>query len=278
VESFIVSARVLKLENVVSTSFWGLRVLQNFILLTLAYLYFVRLGISKTVSGYGVFLLAGGMLHVFYQSDLSFNTYFDVIFFLLACILILDERYGWVPVLMVVAALNRETSVMIPVLLIAWGWLGKPGDRAKALISGLIGLLVWVVIFVSLRLSYPDAPMFRLGDEILPGWELFRYNLTVPRMPILLFQTFGFLPLAAIIAYRHWNLFVRISFFFLVPAWILVHAFSSVWAETRLFLVLLAIVFVPAVLPLLDQRLQELRQGASQPLFASTQKLLGSQG
>jgi hypothetical protein len=53
------------------------------------------------------------------------------------------------------------------------------------------------------------------------------------------------------------------GFLLLVPVWILVQAFSSIWAETRLFLVLLAMVFVPAILPVVDRRLQEIRQTAS---------------
>jgi hypothetical protein len=262
-ESFIyISSKVLRLENAVHTSLCSLRVLQNSILLAFAYLYFVRLGITRTMSVYGVFLLAGGMLHVFYQSDLSFNTYFDVIFFLLGGILMLEAKYGWVPVLMVPAALNRETSVLIPILLIAWGLWGKREDRPRALVAGGLGLLVWALVFVVLRLYYSDAPMFRVGDELLPGWELFRYNLTIPEMPILLFQTLGFLPVVGLLAHRYWSPFVRIGFLLLVPAWILVHTFSSVWAETRLFLVPVAMVFVPAVLPFVDRALQAIRQPA----------------
>jgi hypothetical protein len=230
--------------------------------LTLAYIYFLRLGITKTVALYGVLLFAGGLLHTFYQSDLSFNTYFDVIFFLLGGILILDRKYEWVPILMVPAALNRETSILIPFLLIAWGWRVSV-DRTRALVCGAMALFIWALIFVALRLYYPDAPMFRVGDELLPGWGLFRYNLTVPEMPVLLFQTFGFLPLLAPFTYRYWSPFVRMGFLLLVPVWILVHAFSSIWAETRLFLVLLAMVFVPAILPVVDRRLQEIRQTAS---------------
>jgi hypothetical protein len=85
-------------------------------------------------------------------------------------------------------------------------------------------------------------------------------------MPILLFQTLGFLPVLGIMTYRYWMPFVRIGFLLLVPVWVLVHAFSSIWAETRLFLVLLAMVFIPAVLPVLDRRLQEIRQTVSSEL------------
>lgn len=257
-----ISAGLLKLDYAVPVALWSLRILQNLILLTLAYVYFMKLGITKTVSTYGVFLLAGGMLHVFYQSDLSFNTYFDVIFFLLAGILILEGKYIWIPALMIIASLNRETSIMIPVLLIAWGWRKETGSPAKALLSGGIALLIWIVIFVALRLYYPNAPMFRLGDDLLPGWDLFRYNLSVPEMPVLLFQTLGFLPLAGILVQKYWHPFVRLCFLLLVPVWLLVHAFSSVWAETRLFLVLFAMVLIPAFLPFIHRRFQEIRQYA----------------
>jgi hypothetical protein len=259
---FMISSKILRLDNSVFISLFAFRVLQNVILLTFAYMYFLRLGITKTVAIYGVFLLAGSMLHIFYQSDLSFNTYFDVIFFLLGGILILDTKYEWVPILMVPAALNRETSVLLPLLLIAWGWRVSIG-RTRAFVSGVFGLFVWGLIFIVLRQYYPDTPMFKVGDELLPGWELFRYNLTIPEMPILLFQTLGFLPLLGLFTYRYWNLPVKIGYLFLVPVWILVHAFSSVWAETRLFLVLAAMVFIPAILPIVDHRLQEIRQTLS---------------
>lgn len=123
-----------------------------------------------------------------------------------------------------------------------------------------MGLFVWALAFGALHLYYPHAPLFEIGQGIFPGWKLFRYNLSVPQMPVLLFQTLGFIPLVGAIAYKYWHLFVRIGFLFLLPVWILIHAFSSVWAETRVFLVLLALVFIPAVLPLIDRLLQEIRQ------------------
>src|ERR1043165_6728264 len=207
----------------------------------------------------------------------SFIFFLYFFFYFLRAILILDKKYGWVPVLTIPAALNRETSAMIPVLLIAWGWWKVPEERTKTLMFGLIGFFVWGVTFTTLRLYYPNAPLFKIGEGILPGWGLFHYNLSVPKTGILLFQTFGFLPVIGVISYRSWHPFVRVCFLFLVPVWIVVHAFTSVWAETRVFLVLLVLVFVPAVLPLIDQFLQEIRQSAWQPRSMSAQTLLGSQ-
>ncbi len=254
VEAALRGADFLRLENPVWAALWGLRVLQNLILLTLAYLYFVRLGLTKTTSVYGMFLLAGGMLHVFYQSDLSFNTYFDLIFYLLAGILILEGRYAWLPVLMVAAALNRETSLAIPVLALAWGWRGDPEERKQARVYGGAALVIGLGVYAGLHGYYPEAPIYLFGGELPPGWGLFRYNLTVPETPLLLFQTLGFLPLVVLLTYRHWHPFLRICFLLLVPVWLFVHAFASNWTETRLFLVLLAMVLIPAALPLIDRR------------------------
>jgi len=63
-------------------------------------------------------LLAFSIKNGFYDNDLSFNTYFDVIFYLSAVLLILKRRYFWVVLLMIPAALNRETSGAIPLLML----------------------------------------------------------------------------------------------------------------------------------------------------------------
>jgi hypothetical protein len=265
VEAAIRGANFFKLENPIWEALWGLRVLQNLILLMLAYLYYVRLGITKTGSIYGMFLLAGGMLHVFYQSDLSFNTYFDLIFYLLAGILILEERYAWLPVLMVAAALNRETALAIPVLALAWGWRGNPDRRKQAWVYGGAAFVIGLAVYAGLHVYYPEAPIYLFGDVLPPGWGLFRYNLTVRETPLLLFQTLGFLPLVVFITYKHWHPFLRICFLLLAPVWLFVHAFASNWTETRLFLVLLAMFLIPAALPLIEQRLQEVRRTAEEP-------------
>ena len=117
----------------------------------------------------------------------------------------------------------------------------------------------------------------QITGYVSPGWELLRYNLSVPEMPILLFQTLGFSPVMGIIAQRHWHLFIRICFLSLVPVWLLIHAFGGVWAETRLFLVLLAVVFIPATLPLIDSALQEIRQRNGRSRSVNTQTLAAAE-
>ena len=211
------------------------------------------LGVSKATASYGVFLLAISMLHVFYDSDLSFNTYFDVIFYLIGVLIILDAHYAWLPVLMIFVALNRETSGIIPVLLIGFSISNvSMKKRREAFLYGSIGLLIWGIIFLSLHLFFLESPLYKIGGILSPGFEYIKYNLSIPQLPILLFQTVGILPLVGWFYRKNWHLFVRLSAIILIPVWLLSHFFTSVWAETRLFLVPLVIVIIPAVLPLIN--------------------------
>jgi hypothetical protein len=237
-----------------------LRFFQNLVILILTYQYFSRLKISKSSAVYGVILLAVSMLHVFYDSDLSFNTYFDVIFYLAGIIMILDAHFSWLPILMVFATLNRETSGMIPVVLIFYSIQNiNMLYRKKAILFGLIGLLIWGLVSLLLRLYYSNVPLYKIGGILSPGLEYIQYNLSVPQLPILLFQTFGILPFVGLLQYKKWHALVRTSVIILAPIWLIVHFFTGVWAETRIFLVLLVIVIIPTVLPLINQFSHQIR-------------------
>src|SRR6266851_1069865 len=59
------------------------------------------------------------------QNALIFNTYFDVAFYLLATVLLLDGRVPLFLLVVVAASLNRETSGFIPLLPLA-DWIAHP--------------------------------------------------------------------------------------------------------------------------------------------------------
>jgi len=251
-----ISFRLIDTDNITSVIIvlGCLRFFQNLVILILAHQYFSRLGVSKSSTIYGVFLLALSMFHMFYDSDLSFNTYFDVIFYLIGVIIILDTHYKWLPILMIFATLNRETSGMIPIMLMFFSIVHIDIiERKKAFLCGLIGLITWGIVFLSLRLYYSNAPLYKIGGILSPGLDYIRYNLSIHQLPTLLFQTFGILPLVAWFSRKKWHLFIRICVIILAPVWLSIHFFTGVWAETRIFLVLLAVVIIPAVLPIINQ-------------------------
>ena len=134
-------------------------------------------------------------------------------------------------------------------------------NTRKGIIYGIFGLFVWGLIFVGLRLYYSDAPLYKIGGVFSPGLEYIKYNLSVRQLPILLFQTFGILPLVGWFQRKRWHAFVRLIVVVLVPVWLFIHVPLGVWAETRIFLVLVAIVVIPSVLSLMNQFSCLLRSG-----------------
>jgi hypothetical protein len=62
------------------------------------------------------------------------------------------------------------------------------------------------------------------------------------------FQTLNVLPLLALIAWRRWSPELRAIGLAVAPAWVAIHLFTSVLAESRLLLVPLALVFIPGAL------------------------------
>lgn len=228
-----------------------IRVFQNALIFILAYLYFRKLGFSDLVSLVGIIFVTGALLNSFHQSDLSFNTYFDVIFYLGAVLLILLNDFVWLPILMLVASLNRETSGLIPFLAISnFRDFRMQGSKR---INVLLSLGVWGLTFIALRICYPENTLFiPYGQH--PGLPLLGYNLT--SFSLILFLRFiTFAPLVGFIYYKKWSPVLRHFFIMLVPVWVVVHFIGSVISETRLFLVPQLLVFIPIFLVAVQSQL-----------------------
>ena len=63
-----------------------------------------------------------------------------------------------------------------------------------------------------------------------------------------LLATMGIIPFLALFSYRKWPHELKVFFWLIVPVWFLVHLFASTMAETRLFLVPYALIFIPGAL------------------------------
>ncbi len=220
------------------------RIVENAAIFFLGYLYFRKLGFSDQVSLVGIIFVTGSMLNSFHQSDLSFNTYLDVIFYLAAALLILEYSFAWIPILMFAASLNRETSGLIPFLALAT----LPGLKNHALnfFYIILSLGVWGAVFFSLRLIYPQNDLF-IPYGYNPGLPLLGYNLSLFSL-VLMLRFFSFAPFVGLFFYRDWNFILKRFFVALIPVWFVVHFFGSVVSEARLFLVPQFIVFIPAFL------------------------------
>lgn len=238
---------VLARDRAIIYGFVLLRLFQNILIFFLAYRLYRKISLSGWQALLGISILVGSMLNANYDSDLALNTYFDIIFYLLVSLFILDKKYYWIVPLTILAALNRETSGLIPFLLL----VALLNDQQimpwkKYLLVGL-SLSVWLVIFLGLRWIYPDSPAFVVYGHV-PGVSMWLYNVTRSLTWEQLFRTFGLLPLVSLFYFFEWPRLLQWFFIVMIPIWFGIHFITSVAAETRLFLVPITIVFIPGFL------------------------------
>jgi hypothetical protein len=246
-EGFVKLFGFLSPHSAVIFGFLTFRLLQNTLIFIFAFVLYKRLGGSHILALLGIALLASAMKNTLYDSDLSFNTYFDLLFYLLAVLLFWERKYNWIIALTVFAALNRETSGLIPFLSLSAAWTDAALSRSKKILFAFASFGVWALVFVGLRVLYPDRPL-SIPYGQTPGYPLLVYNLTRSITWTALFHTFGFMPVLGLFTFFAWHPYWKRFFFIMIPAWFVIHAFASIMAETRLFLVPLAIIFIPATL------------------------------
>ena len=233
-----------------SNGFLIVRFLQNVLIFVLAFAWMRALAIPARAAYLGLALIAWAMTQALFDSDLQFNTYSDIIFYLAAALLIVRRRWGWLIPLVALGALNRETIGLVPVMLVAGAvavyGLRAPETKRAALYAGA-AFAAYALVTVVLRAAVgPGEIVLAYGQH--PGSELFSYNVERPVSWTNLFVTLNVLPFLALWWIRDWPRWLLGFGAAVVPVWFAVHFVSAVVAETRLFLVPLALVFVPGVL------------------------------
>ena len=239
--------RRLSVTDPVAVTFILFRIAQDALIFWLAFAYYQKLGLSFLQSVMGMVILSWGMSYSHYDSDLQFSTFFDVIFYLLAGLALLNNRVVWIIPISILAALNRETSGLIPFLLLASA-VACPGQtRKKVLLTFFLSIFAYFLIYLGLRAFYGEQEL------IIPyghhhGLDLLLYNLFRIITWHNLISTLNFVPLIALAGYRKWPAALKMFFWTVVPVWLLVHSFGAVLAETRLLLVPQALIFIPGAL------------------------------
>ena len=232
-------------------TFLLLRASQNILIYFLSYQYFRKLGFSQILSLYGIFLLTGSFVNAAFLSDLSFNTYFDVIFYLVGGLIVLSAQFKWLPLVALLASLNRETSGFIPLLALL-----VPAESLnlgrKRYWSAILAFGAWLAVFLALHYFLPDNGIL-MPYGIQQGLPLLSWNLTVGLPYVLLFHTLGFTPILGLFVFKDLPGVIQRLFLLLIPIWIVIHLLGSVLAETRVFLVPQVMVFIPSSLVLLGQ-------------------------
>jgi hypothetical protein len=235
---------VLGIDNHESYAFVLFRYVQCFLAGILAHRWYVRLGYSYGTALFGVALLGIAFSSATYDSDLSFNTYMDIIFYLLSALIMIESRHiAWLILLVPIAVTNRETALLIPVLAIIIGGLRVWRPAVFALSLGIISL-------ITLRWHYGGRPLITAyGNE--PGLDLLLYNLRYLTIQELA-KTCGLIFILALVGWRSTGGLERKMLLLLGAPWLVIHAISAVLAETRLLLVPIVLVLVPVALTGLD--------------------------
>lgn len=249
VHGAIVLCRRLELDRPVAVAFILFRILQNLAIFSLCAVYYRRLGLGEARVLLGMSCLAWGMTNARYDSDLSLNTFSDMIFYLVAALLILARRDVWLVPLCVLAALNRETAGLIPLMALLHRVDASADQRSpRRFAPALLALAAFAATYFAVHWAIGPRPEFPSYPGHQRGIDTLLVNLHRRWTWSQLLATNGWLPFLALAAFRRWPPGLRAFFWAVVPAWYAAHFAMSVVAETRLMLVPLAIVFVPGAL------------------------------
>jgi hypothetical protein len=248
---------VMHLARPTVVGYLALRAAQNVAIFGLAISYYRRLGLGPQLQAIGVVLLAWSMSHALFNSDLSVNTYFDVIAYLIAASCVTANRLWALVPLVVIGALNRDTAALIPALAVA-PLLGRivlaprsavsqllHRDARRPIAVALVGLAAFGAVYLAIRKIVGPAPWpwgFSKGPAMLLT------NLRDRNAYLHLPLTFSALPILAAWRWRRLPAQLRGFLLLLGAAWGTALVLMVYVAETRLFLVPIALAFIPAAL------------------------------
>lgn len=226
---------------------------------------------SKWLVFLGINFLALAFGNAVAVADLSFNTYMDIIFYLLTALVIVEKKNAAVLVpITILAAFNRETGILIPALYFISqtdftqfsfrrfniGSIKFPVIKTW-IFTGFLYLL-FLTIFIGLRIYFGyRAPQVW---KVPAGWPMLKLNLFSAvglKAYMELIGTFGVIPLIILYKFRQFPYLLKKWFIFLVPLWITAHYVSVVAYQTRLFMVPFVIIIMPMFLLLVEQEIKK---------------------
>ncbi len=244
--------------------FLGFRFVEDVVVLFLVYFYLSVFVTNVRLKWLALILVTLAMGNSVVDSDLTFNTYMDVIVYLSAGLVIVKNlNYWWIPVITIVGALNRETSVFVPALFFFsradWTkfpsiWKTFIADR-KAFIVTAISTVLYLSIFFGIRAYYGTKPLetWRV-DPGLPMLKLNLFSASALKTYMEFFGVFAFFPIWAVFVLKDADRRLKIFFWAMVPAWFGLHLYTAIGFQSRLFLVPTLLVIIPIVFEYIDRK------------------------
>lgn len=243
------------------------RFLEQFIIFWLLWKlwsYFVK---SKWLVFFGICFSALAFGNAVTAADLAFNTYMDIIFYLLTALIIVRKKNPyWLMPITLLSAFNRETGLLIPAL-----YFISQTDFTKFKINNLKTIKfpqikVWILvsalyvlfisIFIGLRIHYGYRP--QQVWKVPAGLPMLKLNLFSAvgfKAYMELLGTFAVIPFIILYKFKSFPYLLKKWFLFLVPLWFLIHYLSVVAYQTRLFMVPILLIFIPMMLCLIENEI-----------------------
>ncbi len=220
---------------------------------------------------FGANFLALGLGNATTAADLSFNTYLDIIFYLLtANLIVYQKNKSWLYLIVPLAAFNRETSLLIPALYFIsetdfTNFSLKRKDIKKIIfpakkiwINTMALYIIFFVIFFSIRSYYGYRPQQLWKAQA--GFDMLKLNLfsaVAVKSYFELIGTFGVIPFIILYKFKIFPHLLKKWFLFLAPIWFTAHYLSVVTYQTRLFMVPIILIFIPMMLWLIEKEIIE---------------------
>lgn len=237
-------------------AFLGFRFLEHLFIYISAIIFYKKFTQSKTLIYLALMVLAFSMSHSTFGSDLSYNTYLGLLFYLLAANVIFSNLNNWwILVLSILAAFNRESGIVIPLLLLAQNIDFKQfkiKNKQNIIISG-ISIFTFILVFFGLRMHYGFVE-----NEVFSWSEPFKwlkFNFTNHRVYYFVFGTIGILPFLLLGKFKNLDIRLKLMFYLIVPIWFFIHYTMVAAWESRVFLVPVALVFIPCVIDLIQKEI-----------------------
>jgi len=242
----------LKVSNVYPFAFLIFRYLVQVFLVVAAYRFYRQFVKSELLLILGLIFLTYACGEGHYKSDLNFNTFLEVAFYLSLGVLLTKERWSLIIPLCFLAFLNRESSGLFPLLILASAYQlsDKNAFRNKVMAIGLGSALLFIFIFSTLRWYYGYPDRLVCDFDIL-----LEHNFAVLNAYFRVFAVLSIFPILFLVKWRSIYPFFKRWFWLLVPVWVCIHFTMASVHESRIFLVPLAIVFLPAVLCLVEKEI-----------------------
>jgi hypothetical protein len=232
--------------------------------------YFVK---NSWLLFFGLIFISLAMGNAVIASDLTFNTYLDNVFYLLtACIIVYKEDAKWLLLLVPLAALNRETSMLIPLLYFISNVDFSAFSFKKFNLSSIrfpkpavwiltaVLYIIFFSVFIGLRIYYGyGQPQIWKVPSGLPMIKLNLFSFVSVKSYCEMLGVFSVIPLIILYKFRSFPLLLRVWFLGIVPVWFVVHFYTVVAYQTRLFLVPVIVFFMPMMLSLIEKKAREVR-------------------